>query len=560
MSKIKIIPLGGVRENAKNMYIVELEDAIVVLDCGLLYPEDELFGIDAVIPDFTYLEKNKDKIVGVFLSHGHEDAIGALPYFLERFDVPVFGSELSISLAKMYVEEADLGYQFNDYHVIDEEMEIAFDSVTVRFFRVTHTIPDSMGIAVKTDEGNIVYTGNFKFDNSASGDYAADYREIVNIGKEGVLALLSDSLSAASLEENVSDVRVQQEVYDTFKNTKNRIIVAAVASNILRIQQVINAAYRFNRKVFITGRRMESILSIALKLDKLTLPSDDLFVPISKLNKFKDEEVVILETGSLGEPLQTLRKMSIGQHPQINIKKGDLVYVVTSPSTSMEIYAAEARNAVYRAGGTVVALSNQITASGHGTPKDLQLMINLLKPKYLIPVQGQYRMLVAHADLAHLTGMDYENVFIVSNGEVLTYENGKMHRSGEVSAVDTLVDGIGVGDIGNIVLRDRRLLSEDGIFVAVLTIDRKKRRIVARPHIVTRGFVFVKESQPLLDEASDIITKEMKKQLKANDFEWGELKSAIRNKLLGFLSQKTGRRPIILPVIMEVNQKRWYDK
>ncbi|WP_018658888.1 ribonuclease J [Allofustis seminis] len=559
MSKIKIIPLGGVRENAKNMYVIEIDDAIFVLDCGLLYPE-EMFGIDAVIPDFTYLEENQDKIAGVFLSHGHEDSIGALPYFLERFEVPVFGSELTIALAKMYVEEAKLDYEFDDYHVVDEEMEIDFGTATIRFFRVTHTIPDSMGIAVKTDAGHIVYTGNFKFDNSASGDYTTDYAEIVQIGKEGVLALLSDSLGAASLEENVSDVRVQEEVFNTFKNTENRLIVAAVASNMLRIQQVINAASHFGRKIFIAGKRMESILAIALKLNKLTVPDKDLFVPMSEINKYKDNQIVILETGSLGEPLDTLRKMSEGRHPQITIKEGDLVYIVTSPSTAMEIYAAEARNSIYRAGGTVKALSSQVKASGHGTPKDLQLMINLLKPKYLIPVQGQYRMLVAHSDLAHLTGMRYENIFIVSNGEVLIYENGKMMRAGEVSATDTLIDGIGVGDIGNVVLRDRRLLSEDGIFVAVLTIDRKKKKIIAGPHIVTRGFVFVRESQSLLDEASGIVTKIMNKQLEKNDFEWGELKAEIRKELLAYLSQKTGRRPIVLPVIMEINQKRWYDK
>ncbi|MCC5888940.1 MAG: ribonuclease J [Alkalibacterium sp.] len=560
MSNIRIIPLGGVRENGKNLYVVESGEDIFVLDCGLIYPEDELFGIDAVIPDFTYLEENKDRIAGVFLTHGHEDAIGALPYFLDTFQVPVFGSELTIALAKLFVEKSSFNPSFEDFHVIDEHTEIDFNGTTVKFFRTTHTIPDSMGIAVHTPEGNIVYTGNFKFDQSAQDMYHTDLSQLADLGKEGVLAVLSDSGEAESQVENVSEKKVQEEVLDIFQETSSRIIVAAVASNILRIQQVLNAAHRSGRKVFITGKNLEDILTIAMELDKLTLPDDDLIVPVDTINKYDDDEILILETGSAGEPIKTLNRMATQNHDQVNIKDGDLVFIATSPSTAMEVMVAETENLIYRAGASVVKLSSNVKASGHATPNDLQLLINLLKPTYFIPIQGEYRMLAAHAGLANETGIPYPNIFILSNGDVVSYSKGKMTQSGQVPADNTLIDGIGIGDIGNIVLRDRRLLSEDGIFVAVVTIDRKKQKIVSDPHIVTRGFVFVKESQDLINESTDIVRNIVKKNLKHNDFDWGSIKQDIREGLNTHLFRKTKRRPIILPVIMEVNQNRRFKK
>lgn len=559
MSNIKIIPFGGVRENGKSLYVVESGDDLFILDCGLMYPEDELFGIDAVIPEFSYLEENRDRIAGVFLTHGHEDAIGALPYFLDEFNVPVFGSELTIALAKLFVKETALNTDFDDFHVIDEHTEIDFNNTSVRFFRTTHTIPDSMGIAVNTPEGNIVYTGNFKFDQSAKGDYKTDLSQISDLGKEGVLALLSDSGEAESIIENASDRRVQEEVLDTFRNANGRIIVVAVASNILRIQQTLNAAYHSGRKVFITGRHLEAIIETTMELGKLTLPDDNLIVPVNKLDTFDDDEIVVLETGAAGEPIKSLTRMATGNHSQVNIQEGDLIYIVTSPSSAMEVTVAKTENLIYRAGGIVKKISDNLKASGHATPNDLQLMINLLQPTYFIPVQGEYRMLVAHADLANEAGIPYQNIFILGNGDVVKYEKGKMSQGGQVSADNTLIDGIGIGDIGNIVLRDRRLLSEDGIFVAVVTIDRKKQTIVSGPHIVTRGFVFVKESKQLINESNEIMRKVVRKNLDHNDFDWGSIKSDIRDALGNFLFKQTRRRPIILPVIMEVNQRRWYN-
>lgn len=538
------------------MYIVEVEDAIFVLDCGLAYPEGNLYGIDAVIPDFTYLEENKDKIAGVFLTHGHDDAIGALPYFLDKFNVPVFGSELTIELAKWFVKEAGLNIQFDDYHVVDEEVEIDFNGTVVRFFRTTHSIPDSMGIAVRTDEGNIVYTGNFKFDQTAIGDYRTDYSQISELGKEGVFALLSDSMEAESIRENVSESEVQEEVLSTFQNTKERIIVVAVASNLLRIQQVLNAASRYNRKVFMTGKNVEAILKIALDLNKIKLIDEDIFVSIDKLDEYTDDQVVILETGSAGEPIKTLDNMARGLHNQVNIKKGDLVYIVTSPSSSMEVLVAQTENQVYRAGGIVKSITDNLKASGHATPNDLQWMINLLKPKYFIPIQGEYRMLAAHGDLAHKTGIPYGDIFILSNGDILQYKDGKMRQTGQVPADNTLVDGIGIGDVGNIVLRDRRILADDGIFVSVCTINRQKKEIVSGPYTVTRGFVFAKESQDLIEQGNDIVRKVVEETIQDKHFEWSTLKSNVRESLGSFLFKETKRRPIILPVIMEVNQRR----
>jgi len=556
LSNLKIIPLGGVRENAKNMYVIELNDTLFILDCGLAYPEGELFGIDSIIPDFTYLEENRDKIAGVFLTHGHDDAIGALPYFVDEFNVPVFGSELTIALANRSVEESSLDVQFDDYHVVDEEVEIDFDGTVVRFFRTTHTIPDSMGIAVKTDEGNIVYTGNFKFDQTATGDYKTDYAQISEIGREGVLALLSDSMEAESYDENVSESEIQDEVFKTVQETQDRIIVVAVASNLLRIQQVLNAASRYNRKVFVSGSNVQDIIQIALDLDKLSLPEEDLFVSIDDIDDYDDEEILVLETGSGGEPISSLDNMARGLHDQVNIKQGDLVYIVTSPSASMEVQVAHTENQVYREGGKVKSITDSLKASGHGTPIDLQWMINLLNPKNLIPVQGEYRNLAAHADLAHKTGIPHNNIFIVSNGDILQYEDGQMRQSGQVPADNTLVDGIGIGDVGNIVLRDRRNLADDGIFVSVCTINRKKASLVTNPYTVTRGFVFAKESQSLIDEGNKIVKEVVKETIQDKSFEWSTLKSNVRDKLGSFLFKETKRRPIILPVIMEVNQRR----
>lgn len=555
MSTIKIIPLGGVRENGKNMYAVEVDEDIFVLDCGLMYPETELLGIDVVIPDFSYLEENRNRVTAVFLTHGHEDAIGALPYFLQKFDVPVFGTELTIAFAKLSVEKDSQVSTFDDYHIIDENTEIEFGDVIASFFRTTHTIPDSVGIALKTAEGSIVYTGDFKFDHSAKPMYQSNLSRIADIGKGNVLALLSDSSEAESPVENISDLKAAEEVLDTFQNADGRIIVASVASNILRIQQVLDAAHKSHKKIFITGSNLEEVVQIAMQLNKLQLPSEDLIVPVGDIEKYSDQDIVVLETGATGEPIKTLSRMAKGKHTQVNIKEGDLVYIVTSPSTAMEVTVAQTENMIYRAGGTVKHISDNLKASGHATPNDLKLMINLIKPTYFIPVQGQYRMLTAHAKLAHEVGMSYKNIFIPGKGDIMEYKNGRMHVAGQVTVGNTMVDGIGIGDIGNIVLRDRKLLSEDGIFVAVVTINRRKSKIISGPEVMTRGFVYVKDNTDLVNQSNEIIRKVVEENLSRKEFEWSRLKQEIRDALNKHLFEQTRRRPVILPIIMETSSR-----
>lgn len=556
MSTIRIIPLGGVRENGKNMYIAEVEDEIFVLDCGLKYPENELLGIDVVIPDFTYLEENIERVAGVFLTHGHADAIGALPYLLSKVQVPVFGTELTVELAKLSVGENPGSKDFKDFHVIDPHTEIDFAHATISFFKTTHTIPDSVGINVKTKEGNIVYTGDFKFDQTAEPMYQTDFSRLAEIGTEGVLALISDSSNAENPTPVASELQIAEEVFDTIRYWEGRIIVASVASNLKRIQQVLNAAYRSNRKVVLTGMDLEKIIRTAMRLDKLKLPSDDLIIEVTEMKKYSDNELLILETGRMGEPIKSLQKMANGTHRLINIKEGDLVYITTTPTTAMETVVAKTEDIVYRAGGIVKQISDNLRVSGHGNPTDLQLMLNLMKPKYFIPVQGEYRQMAAHADLAHEIGIPYKDIFITGRGDILEYKKNKMSASGSTTADNIMIDGLGVGDIGNIVLRDRRILSEDGIFVVVVTINRREKKIISPAKITSRGFVYVKTSKDLMKESGNIVMEIVEKHLESKDFEWSKLKQDIREQLSRYLFEQTKRRPVILPVIMEASQRK----
>lgn len=560
MSDIKIISLGGVRENAKNMYAVEVNDDIYILDCGLKYPENELLGIDIVIPDFEYLRQNARRIVGVFLTHGHADAIGALPYFVSEFDVPVFGSELTIALAKIACENEEIAKKFNDFHVINEKTEIDFPSATVSFFKTTHSIPESLGVALKTDEGTIVYTGDFKFDQTASAQYQTDLARLAEIGNDGVLALLSDSANAENPSETVNEREIYDFISETFEYRKGRIIVACVASNISRVQQVLDAAQANDRKVALTGHDVEKIVRTALKLNKLHLPSDDILIPIKDIKRYDDDQIVILEAGRSGEPLKSLQKMALKRHRSVSLHEGDLVFITTTPSHAMETNVAKTRDMIYRSGADVKSISDELNSSGHASKNDLQLMMNLLKPRYVLPVQGEYRLLAANAHAATEVGISAENIFLLAKGDVAEYTHGKMLVASSVEVGNTMIDGIGVGDIGNIVLRDRKILSEDGIFIAVVTIDRKKKKIVDRPKITSRGFVYVKTSRDLIAESADIITKTVQSNLDNKEFDWGHLKQDVREQLNHFLYEQTKRHPVILPVIMEINQYHGHGK
>ena len=553
MSKIKIIPFGGVRENGKNMYAVEVDDQIFILDTGLKYPENELMGIDVVIPDWEYLRDRKDKIVGVFLTHGHADSIGALPYFLMDFNVPVFGSEMTIALAKLAVKKHKEVKKFNDFHVVDAGTAIDFNDVTVSFFQTTHTIPETLGIVLETAEGNIVYTGDFKFDQTATKGYQTDLARLAEIGSQGVLALLSDSAGAGITGASSREKDIGEYIKETFKYQDGRIIVASVASNIMRVQQIIDAAVEVDRKIVLYGSDIEQIINTAMELGKLKMPQD-ILISLKEADKLDPKQVVILETGKMGEPIKSLQQIANGDNPKIKLSDQDLVFVTTTPSYAQETEVQKTKDIIYRTGAEVKFISDDLNPSGHANQNDQQLMLNFMKPQYFIPIQGEYRLLDRHAELAEEVGIAPDRIFLTNKGDVLTYDQGELHVGEHLDVGNTMIDGTGIGDIGNIVLRDRRVLSEDGIFVVVATIDRKKKKIVARPQITSRGFVFVKTNHQLMKQSADLVEKVVQDNLDQKEFDWGHLKQDVREKLNRFLFDQTKRHPVILPVIMEINQ------
>ncbi|AUG50264.1 Zn-dependent hydrolase [Streptococcus pyogenes] len=552
MTDIKMIALGGVREYGKNFYLVEINDSMFILDAGLKYPENEQLGVDLVIPNLDYVIENKDKVQGIFLSHGHADAIGALPYLLAEVSAPVFGSELTIELAKLFVKSNNSTKKFNNFHVVDSDTEIEFKDGLVSFFRTTHSIPESMGIVIGTDKGNIVYTGDFKFDQAAREGYQTDLLRLAEIGKEGVLALLSDSVNATSNDQIASESEVGEEMDSVISDADGRVIVAAVASNLVRIQQVFDSATAHGRRVVLTGTDAENIVRTALRLEKLMITDERLLIKPKDMSKFEDHELIILEAGRMGEPINSLQKMAAGRHRYVQIKEGDLVYIVTTPSTAKEAMVARVENLIYKAGGSVKLITQNLRVSGHANGRDLQLLMNLLKPQYLFPVQGEYRDLAAHAKLAEEVGIFPENIHILKRGDIMVLNDEGFLHEGGVPASDVMIDGNAIGDVGNIVLRDRKVLSEDGIFIVAITVSKKEKRIISKAKVNTRGFVYVKKSHDILRESVELVNTTVGNYLKKDTFDWGELKGNVRDDLSKFLFEQTKRRPAILPVVMEV--------
>ncbi len=547
---IKIIPLGGVGEVGKNMYVIEVDSDLFVIDAGLMFPENEMLGIDIVIPDISWLESQKERVKGIFLTHGHEDAIGALPYVLQKINAPVYGTKLTIALAREKVRE--LGVKDVHFHTIKSNSRLRFDRAVVTFFHTTHSIPDSVGICIHTSEGKIVHTGDFKFDQSASPLYQAEIGKMAKIGDSGVLCLLSDSTEAENPGFTVSEAVISRELSNVFHEERGRIIVASFGSNFIRIQQALDAAYETNRKVAVVGKSIEKSIEIALKLRYLSLADKELIIPIQDISKYEDDELVILSTGTMGEPIEVLQKMARQNHRQVNIKKGDTVLITATPSAGLETLMFKTIDLLYRAGAVVNTAYRKVHVSGHGSQEDLKLMLNLMKPKYFIPIQGEYRMLYSHAKLAKETGLTKECIIIPDKGTVIEYKDGKMEPSNKVHAGNVLIDGIGVGDVGNIVLRDRKLLSQDGIFTVVITLNKKERKIASGPEIISRGFVYVRESEQLIEESTEIVRNIVEKSISEGSFDWSVMKQDIRDQLNHFLFDQTKRRPMILPIIMEV--------
>jgi len=549
-NSIKVITLGGVGEIGKNMYLVEVDKDIFIIDAGLMFPEEEMLGIDIVIPDITYLKENKERVKGIFLTHGHEDHIGALSYVLRHFDVPVYGTKLTLALAGAKLREQDY-FSRTNFIEVQSDTIVNLDAVDVSFFKTNHSIPDSVGICIHTSEGIIVYTGDFKFDQAATKLYKPEIGKMAAIGEQGVLCLLSDSTEAEKPGYTASEAIVEREMSNAFYNAPGRIIAACFASDINRIQHIFNAAKENGRKVTVVGKSLERIYHIALDLGYLEV-DEDLIIPVSQIKEYQDREIVVLMTGTQGEPIEALQKMAKQMDKVVNIQKGDTVLIAASPLRGSEVSLFKTIDMLFRAGANVISGKRTIHVSSHGSQEELKFMINLMKPKYLVPVHGEYRMLKAHRKLALECGLTDEQIIIPDRGDILEWKEGRLAVAGKVPSGNILIDGIGVGDVGNIVLRDRRLLSQDGILIVVVTLKKQDKSIAAGPEIISRGFVYVRESEKLMEESTKLVREIVERNIAKDSFEWSSLKQEIREELNRNLFEKTKRRPMILPIIMEI--------
>ena len=548
-SKLKIIPLGGLEQIGMNITAFEYEDSIIVVDCGLSFPEDDMLGIDLVIPDVTYLKDNIDRVKGFFITHGHEDHIGAIPYVLKEVNVPIYATKLTIGIIDHKLEEHGM-LKTVKRKVVKYGQHINLGCFRVEFIRTNHSIQDAAALAIYSPAGIIVHTGDFKVDYTPVFGDAIDLARFGEIGKKGVLALLCDSTNAERPGFTQSERSVGKTLDNIFEDhVKGRIIIATFASNVDRVQQIINSAEKYGRKVAIEGRSMVTIISIASELGYLSLP-DNILIDVDQLKSYPDEQTVIITTGSQGESMAALSRMANGTHRKVSIKPNDTIVFSSNPIPGNEKSVTGIINELMMKGADVIF--QDVHVSGHACQEDIKLIYSLVNPKYSIPVHGEYKHLVAQAKIAEELGYDSDHIRILSSGDVLEIDEDSAVVTGKVHVGNVMVDGLGVGDVGNIVLRDRQRLAEDGIIIVVMTLESGSGQVLAGPDIVSRGFVYVRNSESLMDEAKNVLDDTMARLMDNNITDWGKIKNEVKDALGDFVWKETKRRPMIMPIIMEV--------
>lgn len=550
-NKLRIIPLGGLEEIGKNMTVVEYGNDIMLIDCGLAFPDDDMFGVDLVIPDITYLKKNMDKVRGIVLTHGHEDHIGALPYFLKEINVPVYGTRLTLGLVENKLKEHNLLSKVKLNRISQNDV-IKLGVFTIEIIHTNHSIADAVALAIHTPLGVVVHTGDFKIDTTPIDGDMIDLAKFGQLGKEGVLLLMSDSTNVERSGYAMSERKVGEKFNEIFKGCTKRILVATFASNVHRVQQIIDAAVKCGRKVALSGRSMENIVKVAILLGYMRIPEGAL-ISIDEIGKYKPSNIVIVTTGSQGEPMSALSRIAFSDHKKVELTKDDLVIISASPIPGNERTISNVINEIFKKGAEVIYESlAEVHVSGHACEEELKMILALTKPKYFMPVHGEYRHLTRHAKLGERMGVDPRNIFIMTIGQVLEFDEKKARIASSVPAGRILVDGLGVGDVGNIVLRDRKHLAEDGLIILAVSISAKTKQIVTGPDIVSRGFVYVREAEGMMDELRDVAKDCLDKCRANNTNDWSTIKTNLKNALSDRINQRTGRNPMILPIIMEV--------
>ncbi len=548
--KVRIIPLGGLGEIGKNITIIECDDEIIVIDCGIAFPDEEMYGVDLIIPDITYLKNNVDKIKGIFLTHGHEDHIGSLPYVLKEINVPLYGTKLTIGIVKTKLEEHNILSEAKLNNVEPGDV-ISFRKLKVEFIRSTHSIADSCSLAIFTPVGIILHTGDFKIDYTPIDGEKMDLQRISNLGKEGIALLMADSTNVERQGHSLSEKSIGLTLDRIIGKAKGRVIVATFASNIHRMQQIVDASFKNNRKVVFNGRSMENISKVAMELGYLHIPDSEV-ISIDDLKKYENDKITLITTGSQGEPMASLARIAFSNHRKINIEPKDTFIISASPIPGNDKLISRVINQLFRKGADVIYEDlEDVHVSGHAYQEELKLIHTLVNPKYFMPVHGEYRHLKHHGDLAESLGMKKNNIFILETGNVLELTKDSCRKEGKVRTGAIFVDGLGVGDVGSIVLRDRRHLAQDGMLTIVVAIEIDTLSIVSGPDVITRGFVYVKESEELINKVKELSVKELEKCLSMGVVEWYVLKGNIKKTVENYIYETTKRRPTIIPIIME---------